>query len=82
MEKGIITRKNMKFVYKSSSGLDTKALSSFVKFVYKTFEYSTAKDLVNKLIGGFGCKYKSKKERFMPVSLDDVIATWYEEREK
>ena len=65
LEKGIITKDNIKFMHKSSSGLDSKALSSFVKFVYKTFEFGTAKDLVNKLIGGFGCKYKSKKEGFM-----------------
>ena len=82
LEKGIICKDQIKFMYKSSSGLDSKAMSDFVKFVYKKFDFGIAKDLVNKLIGGFGSKYKSKKEGFMTTSLEDVIATWYEETER
>ena len=61
MEKGIVTKKKIKFNYKSSSGLDSRALSSFVKFVYKNFELGTEKGLVHKLVDGFECKYKSKR---------------------
>ena len=48
----------------------------------KKIEFGTAKDLVNKLIGWLGYKYKSKKEGFMTVSLDDVFVARYKERDK
>ena len=59
----MITKENIKYMYKRNSGLDGKTSSDFVKFVYKLSDFSIAKDLVNKLVGEFGCKYEIRKRR-------------------
>ena len=69
-------------MYKSSQGLKPEILSKFVEYIYNTFDFTYAKDIVNKLIGSFGCKYKTKNDGFTSSELDDVLATWYENKDK
>ena len=57
----MITKDNIKYMYKSGSSLDGKGLRDFDGSVYSAFDLSICKNIVNKFFDGLGLRIKVKK---------------------
>ena len=67
-------------MYKSKCSLKSDTFKEYVEFCYGKFG-NDAKELINRFIGGLGTKYTKSFKGYMTTSIDDVIATWVENKD-
>ena len=80
LEKGIIRKDNIVYMYKSKCSLKSDTFKEYVDFCYEKFG-NDAKELINRFIGGLGTKYAKSFRGYMTASREDVLSTWLENKD-
>ena len=71
LEKGIITKDNIVYMITGKCSLKGEIFKDFVEYFYDKFG-NDGKEVVNRLIGSFGCKYNSKSSGYMTTEFEDI----------